>query len=109
MSLVTERMFTDTIAVAVKSSRDGHGFAAYGADTNYTGRVKYKRTMSRQGGQQADGEQLISKITVLITPDYTPAATDRITLPDATKPRLLWFEEALDQHNETHHWKLFLE
>lgn len=96
-------LMQDTITMQLVTVRDGFGKPTYGAATSYRARVVYKsmRTTNRFSGQDAVAAGAVWIAGVILPGDID----DKVTLPDGSTPKILYWEEYPDEVGN-HHTKL---
>ena len=89
-----EDLLRSTITVEPRTGQDGYGMPTYGTAVTVAARIVYRPKMVRS----TEGKEVVSGVTAWVTSQLvTVAATDRITLPDATTPRILSVERVPDE------------
>jgi hypothetical protein len=90
-------LLTQTMTVEHVTGRDGYGKPSYGTPATYRARVVGKVKMVRT----ADGSERVSNATVYVAATDV-LATDRVTLPDGSRPLILSVGSFPDERGAHH-------
>lgn len=101
-----KELMNDTVSVTPFSSLDGFGKPSYGTSVDYANsRVKFKvRQVFDFEGQEvtAGGDVVLGSNAVI-------GATDKLTLPDNTTPKILNVESIPDESGSAHHTRIIFQ
>ena len=96
-------MMPQTVQWAPFVSRSQYGEPTYGDRVPYRARVVYRDRLVRR----ADGQLVISPVSVWLGTYLDVKVEDKIILPDGTAPEILSVDRIPDE-NDMHHVKIYL-
>ena len=96
-------MMPQTVQWAPFVSRSQYGEPTYGDRVPYRARVVYRDRLVRR----ADGQLVISPVSVWLGAYLDVKVEDKIILPDGTAPEILSVDRIPDE-NDMHHVKIYL-
>lgn len=95
-------LMNQVLTVEPLSGVDNYGAPSYGAPTDVVARLTQKQRVV----EQADGTRAMSRSQAWCPADTAITEHDRITLPDATQPRLLAVSLLSDEQGNPSHYEL---
>ena len=96
-------MMPQTVQWAPFVSRSQYGEPTYGDRVPYRARVVYRDRLVRR----ADGQLVVSPVSVWLGTYLDVKVEDKIILPDGTAPEILSVDRIPDE-NDMHHVKIYL-
>ena len=92
MLIGTKRWLSSTVAIEPYSALDEFGQSTYGTSVNHAASIAKKAVKTFA----VDGAEVVSSTQVYLDGSASVSVNDKITLPDATTPRIINMETIND-------------